>query len=85
MKNDSILRVLKGVVIRKKSLKTVIVRIDKKILHPVYKKVIIRSTKLHVHDENDICKEGDIVSIKESSPYSKTKFWLFLQILNERV
>jgi small subunit ribosomal protein S17 len=83
MKSEHKLRILKGVVIKKKSLKTIVVKIERKILHPVYKKVITKSTNLHVHDANDISKEGDFVIIKESSPYSKTKSWLLLQIFSK--
>lgn len=85
MKNENKLKTLKGVVVRKKTLKTIIVKVDRKILHQVYKKVIIKSINFHVHDENNLGKEGDLVLIKESSPYSKTKSWLLLQIINKNI
>lgn len=84
MKIENNLRSLKGVVI-KKTFKTIVVKIEKKILHNIYKKVIIRSTKYHAHDPENLCKDGDVVFIKESAPYSKTKSWLLLCIFNKSV
>ncbi|HFL8794971.1 MAG TPA: 30S ribosomal protein S17 [Candidatus Azosocius sp. HAIN] len=82
MKNENKLKSLRGIVV-KKTFKTIIVKIEKKILHNVYKKVIKKFTKFHVHDPENLCKEGDIVFIKESIPYSKTKSWLLLRIFNK--
>lgn len=85
MKNERKLKILKGVVVRKKAYKTVVVKIDRKILHQIYKKVIIKSVNLHVHDENNLGKEGDLVLIKECCPYSKTKSWFLVQIFNKNI
>ena len=85
MKNESKTKVLKGIVVRKKSLKTVIVRVDRKVLHKIYKKVLIKSSNFHVHDEINLCKEGDLVFIKECCPFSKMKSWLLLEIIDKNV
>ncbi|MDE3016564.1 MAG: 30S ribosomal protein S17 [Pseudomonadota bacterium] len=68
-------RVLTGVVVSDKSEKTVIVRVDRRITHPIYKKTIQRSAKYAAHDEQKKFKVGDKVSIIESRPISKTKRW----------
>lgn len=68
-------RVLQGVVVSDKAEKTVIVRVDRRISHPVYKKTIHKSKKFAAHDEKEQFKIGDKVSIIESRPISKTKRW----------
>ena len=68
-------RVLQGVVVSDKSAKTVIVRVDRRITHPIYKKTIQRSKKYAAHDEKSQFKVGDKVQIIESAPISKTKRW----------
>ena len=68
-------RVLSGVVVSDKSEKTVIVRVDRRITHPIYKKTIARSKKYAAHDEKGQFKVGDKVQIIESRPISKTKRW----------
>ncbi len=68
-------RILQGVVVSDKQDKTVIVRVERQVMHPVYKKFIKKSKKYAAHDENNQCKVGDIVRIIESVPYSKTKCW----------
>jgi small subunit ribosomal protein S17 len=68
-------RVLTGVVVSDKSEKTVIVRVDRRVRHPVYKKTIQKSSKYAAHDEQKKFKIGDKVSIIESKPISKTKRW----------
>ena len=69
-------RVLIGKVVSTKMDKTVTVLVERKIRHPLVGKVMRRSKKIHAHDENNHCKEGDIVSIRESRPLSKTKCWI---------
>ncbi len=69
-------RVLKGVVVSDKSDKTVIVRVERSLAHPLYKKIIRRHKKYAAHDPENVCKIGDNVSIIESRPISKTKKWL---------
>lgn len=68
-------RILRGVVVSDKRDKTVTVKVDRRVSHPIYKKIITKSKKYHAHDENNQCKEGDVVSIIETRPFSKTKKW----------
>ena len=68
-------RILQGVVVSAKQDKTVVVSVERQVMHPVYKKIVKKSKKFAAHDENNQFKEGDIVSIVESKPYSKTKTW----------
>ena len=71
-------RVLQGVVISDKMNKSVVVKTERRVLDPVYKKYIKRSKKYHAHDENNQCKVGDVVQIIESRPLSKTKSWVVM-------
>ena len=68
-------RVMQGVVVSDKMDKTVTVKIEHLIMHPLYKKFIRRSKKYAAHDENNACKIGDTVSIRECRPISKRKKW----------
>ena len=69
-------RILQGVVVSDKIDKSVVVRVERRVMHPVYKKYIKRSAKYTAHDEHNSCKVGDIVQIMESRPLSKTKTWV---------
>ncbi len=71
-------RILKGVVVSNKADKTITVRVNRKVKHPVYKKYINRSKKYSVHDEDNKYKLGEIVSIQENKPISKTKRWVVI-------
>ena len=68
-------RVKQGVVVSDKMNKTVVVRVERKMRHPIYEKVIIRAKKYYAHDENNACKVGQTVVIMESRPLSKLKNW----------
>jgi small subunit ribosomal protein S17 len=68
-------RVLSGIVVSDKMDKTVVVKVERKVMHPLYKKFISRSKKYSAHDENNACKVGDSVKIRECPPISKTKTW----------
>jgi small subunit ribosomal protein S17 len=68
-------RILQGVVVSDKQDKTVIVRVERRMMHPIYKKFIRRSKKFAAHDENNTGKIGDLVRIRECAPISKTKKW----------
>lgn len=68
-------RILQGEVVSDASDKTVVVKVERKISHPLYNKIIRRSKKYHAHDENNVCKKGDIIKIRECSPISKLKRW----------
>ena len=76
-------RTLQGVVVSDKMDKTIVVKVDRRVKHKVYKKIITKSTKFHVHDPNKQCVIGDIVIIKECRPISKTKSWELLNILEK--
>ena len=68
-------RILQGVVVSDKQDKTVVVRVERQVMHPVYKKFIKRSKKYAAHDEENQFKVGEKVRIEESKPISKTKTW----------
>ncbi|MFM8943972.1 MAG: 30S ribosomal protein S17 [Actinomycetota bacterium] len=70
-----------GVVVSDRMDKTVLVRIDRKVRHPVYQKTVARSSKLAAHDENNEAKVGDLVRIMETRPLSKTKRWRLVEIV----
>ena len=72
-------RVMQGVVVSDKGNKTIIVRVERRMMHPVYKKFIRRSKKFAAHDENNASKIGDVVRIRECAPISKTKKWELVQ------
>ena len=68
-------RTVTGKVVSDKMDKSIVVLIERKIKHPVYGKYMKRSTKMRAHDEENQCRTGDIVTISESRPISKTKSW----------
>ena len=68
-------RILQGVVVSDKQNKTIVVRVERRLMHPIYKKFIKRSKKYAAHDENNTCKIGDTVRIQECAPISKNKRW----------
>ncbi|HJS32869.1 MAG TPA: 30S ribosomal protein S17 [Alphaproteobacteria bacterium] len=68
-------RVLKGVVVSDKADKTVTVRVERRVAHPLYKKIIVRSKNYAAHDESNRFKIGDVVNIRECRPISKRKRW----------
>ncbi len=68
-------RVMQGVVVSNAMDKTLVVKVERKFPHPLYKKFIKRSSRYHVHDENNQHKVGDLVSIRECRPLSKLKKW----------
>lgn len=69
-------RILQGVVVSDKNDKTVVVKVEKRFMHPKYKKYVKVHKKYSAHDENNACKMGDTVKIVESRPISKTKKWV---------
>lgn len=76
-------RTLRGTVVSNKMDKTIVVRIVRKVKHPLYEKIVTRSSKLHVHDEKNECQIGDTVLIQETRPYSKTKSWNLVELLEK--
>ncbi len=73
-------RTVTGKVISDKMDKTVTVLVERRVRHPIYGKYITRSSKLHAHDEKNECKIGDVVTVYETRPLSKTKTWALLRI-----
>ena len=71
-------RVMRGTVVGDKADKTVIVRVDRRVMHPLYKKVVRRSKRYAAHDDGNTRKIGDIVQIRECAPISKRKRWIVL-------
>ena len=72
-------RVLQGVVVSDKNTKTVVVEVERRYTHPLFKKTVRRSKKFHAHDEEETFKVGDLVFIEESRPISKNKRWVVLK------
>ena len=68
-------RILQGVVVSDKQDKTIVVRVERRLMHPIYKKFIRRSKKYAAHDEDNVSKIGDVVRIRECRPISKNKTW----------
>jgi small subunit ribosomal protein S17 len=79
--SDKTVRTLTGKVVSDKMDKSIVVLIERQVQHPLYGKLIRRSTKLHAHDENNVAKTGDLVTIKESRPISKTKAWALVEVI----
>ncbi|MGH3012464.1 MAG: 30S ribosomal protein S17 [Gaiellaceae bacterium] len=73
----------RGVVVSAAMDKTIVVRVDTVKPHPVYKKIVRRSTRLHAHDEANVAKPGDLVRLVETRPVSKTKVWRLAEVLEE--
>ena len=68
-------RILQGTVVSDKMDKTIVVKVERRVMHPVYKKFVRRSKKYHAHDEGNQYKSGDTVRIRECRPLSRTKRW----------
>ena len=68
-------RILQGLVVSDKQDKTVVVRVERRVMHPVYKKYVVRSKKFMAHDESNRFKVGDAVRIRECRPLSRRKRW----------
>jgi len=78
---EAVKRTKTGRVTSNKADKTVTVMLERQVKHPLYGKYIKRSTKVHAHDEENSCTEGDLVMISECRPLSKTKSWRVVEIL----
>ena len=78
-----VVRSLSGRVVSDKMDKTVTVLVERKVKHPLIGKVISKSKKFHAHDETNACKEGDLVTITESRPLSKTKSWVVSKVASK--
>ena len=75
------LRTVEGRVVSNKMNKTVTVLVERQVKHALYGKYLRRSTKLHAHDENNACNEGDLVRVAECRPLSKTKNWQVVEVI----
>ncbi|MBT6142409.1 MAG: 30S ribosomal protein S17 [Gammaproteobacteria bacterium] len=82
---NSVERTLTGTVVSNSRDKTIAVLVERKVRHPIYKKYIKRSTKVHAHDEKIECGLGDVVKVSESKPFSKTKNWALVEVVEKSV
>ena len=76
-------RTVQGRVVSNKMDKTITIAVERKVKHPIYGKFIKRTTKLHAHDETNQCNEGDVVTIRECRPLSKSKNWMLVEIVTK--
>ena len=79
----SLKRTLVGKVVSDKRTKTVTVLVERRVMHPIYGKIMIKSSKYHAHDENNEYKLGDTIEITESRPLSKTKNWVATRLVQK--
>ena len=78
-------KILQGVIVSNKMDKTAVVKVERQIQHPLYKKRVKRSKKYQLHDEGNICQIGDRVRIIECRPISKNKTWRLLEVVRKAV
>ncbi|WP_334136095.1 30S ribosomal protein S17 [Tepidimonas sp.] len=83
MTQTKVKRTLIGKVVSDKRAKTITVLVERRVKHPLYDKIVIKSSKYHAHDENGEYKLGDIVEITESRPLSKTKNWVATRLVQK--
>jgi len=76
-------RQLVGRVVSDRMQKTVTVLVERRVRHPLYGKIITRSSRYHAHDEDKACKEGDLVLIEECRPIARTKSWRVIQLVEK--
>jgi small subunit ribosomal protein S17 len=79
----SLKRTLIGKVVSDKRAKTVTVLVERRVKHPIYDKIVIKSSKYHAHDESGEYKMGDVIEIAESRPISKTKNWVVTRLVQK--
>lgn len=77
---DSNARTVSGTVVSNKMEKSITVLVERRVKHPVYGKFVKRSKKLHAHDEENTCNIGDVVTVIECAPISKTKTWRLISV-----
>ena len=80
---EQTVRTVQGRVVSNKMDKTITVAVERKVKHPIYGKFIKRTTKLHAHDEANVCNEGDVVTIRECRPLSKSKNWMLVDVISK--
>jgi small subunit ribosomal protein S17 len=76
-------KTLMGLVVSNKMDKTVVVKVERKFIHPKFKKVVKSTAKYSAHDEKNECCPGDFISIRETRPLSKTKRWRLMEIITK--
>lgn len=76
-------RTVIGKVISNKMNKTIVVQVERKVMHPLYGKYMRKFSKMYAHDNDNVCKIGDIVQIQMCRPISKTKSWMLVQVLSQ--
>jgi small subunit ribosomal protein S17 len=76
-------RTVQGRVVSNKMEKSITVAVERKVKHPIYGKFIKRTTKLHAHDETNQCNEGDVVTLRECRPLSKSKNWMLVDVITK--
>lgn len=77
---EKLARTASGKVVSNKMDKSIVVLVERRVRHPLYGKIITRSTKIHAHDADNECQAGDEVTIREVAPISKTKSWSLVSI-----
>ncbi|MGD9108939.1 MAG: 30S ribosomal protein S17 [Gammaproteobacteria bacterium] len=77
------IRTVVGKVTSNKMDKTIVVEIIRRVPHRIYKKIVKRTTKIHAHDADNVCNIGDVVKIQETRPYSKTKAWKLIEVVEK--
>ena len=82
---DAKARTLGGRVVSDKMDKTITVLVERRVRHPVYGKVVTKSTKIKAHDEDNSCREGDLVTIAECRPLSRSKAWRLVEVVERAV
>ena len=85
MSENKVERALTGRVVSNSRDKTIAVMVERRVRHPIYKKYIKRSTRVHAHDENNECSVGDVVRVVEAKPFSKTKCWALKEVIEKSV
>ena len=82
-KDMKVARTVTGRVVSNKMDKTITVLLERKVKHPLYGKFIRRSTKVHAHDEQNVCNEGDTVIVEQCRPLSKSKSWNLVKVVEQ--
>jgi small subunit ribosomal protein S17 len=80
-KQDKKVRTIQGKVVSNKMDKSIVVLTERRVKHPIYGKFMNKSSKIHAHDEDNKCTIGDVVTIKECRPLSKTKSWTLVDVI----
>jgi small subunit ribosomal protein S17 len=79
---ESNARTMIGKVVSDKMNKTIVVQIERSVKHPKYGKIMKKRSKIHAHDENEVCQIGNMVKVRESRPLSKTKTWVLVEVIS---